>query len=539
MKRHTFYKKWSKPGALFFLLCLTIPVFAQEQEPLKYEVSVKAMAVPIFAVDTKGNPVYDLKEEEIQLYVNGKPFKILLFNRYGFEYEEEITEKVKPETVDKIAKPLQKIPERYLFLIIDSVFNSLSGLQRSKEIAANLVREASPGDTFIVLENNPGQGLKYVIGPEKDKKILTGKINQIKQLPVTRMRMKSRGKVADFLSAEKSFGGDYHYFDPNKAKKDREDEKLRYITDMKIFSKVLVELKFALKTITKPKIVFLISEGISRGAFKEEWALKVEESQDEMMKTRMRGDTGSTEFNTQQFYFQYLKNVAEAINDAGAVIYSINPRRMEVSDDYDVRGDDSLKFLAAESGGQYFRGMDTQKLVKRVRKSTAAYYEVFFYPETETTGKMHFQVKCKRKGVRVHSINYSEKERAYADMPKMQKKLFAFNLVTGGTWSRMVAKVDRLKYKKRGTVKKGDKTIKNIEVTIPRQMRGRAVDIFVLLVEPVSLKANIDLKNQTVDEKVKIGIQIEKDKKPFVVIIDLTDVHFLINPLILQINICF
>jgi len=35
-----------------------------EKDILRYEVQVRAQVVPIFAVDSKGNAVYDLKEEE-------------------------------------------------------------------------------------------------------------------------------------------------------------------------------------------------------------------------------------------------------------------------------------------------------------------------------------------------------------------------------------------------------------------------------------------------------------------------------------------
>jgi VWFA-related protein len=490
---------------------------AQNQDSLKYEIKIKAMVVPVFAVDSKGNPVYDLKEEELQLYVNGKPFKILQFNRYGFEFEEKIEEPVKRLTVKEKPEKVVKKPERYLFIIIDSIFNSLAGLRRSKEIAVGLVESASQGDAFIILENNPGGGLKYVIGPEKNKKKLIGQIEKIKQLPVTRMKLRNPKRKGHFFSADKRHlrQKNTYFFNPEKNRKDKEDEKLRYITDMKYFSKVLAEFKYALKFITRPKIVFLISEGISKGAFIEVASLNP--------------DGESSEFNTQNFYFEYLRNVSKAINDGGSVIYSINPRRLDVSDDDYTEGDDSLKFMAAESGGQYFRGLDTQKIVKRIKKSTAAYYELFFYPGTESTAKMRIKIKCKRKGVRVHSINYSEQEKSYAEMPKIQKELFAFNLITGGNWSRVVAKVEKLKYKKMKRKKAVGENIRNIEVTIPRTMKGHVVDIFVLMVNPETLKADIDMKSQTVDERIEIGVKIEKGKKSFVVIIDPATVYCIYN----------
>ena len=64
---------------LFLLLfCASdLPAQAQaqakdDQERLKYQVSVEAQLVPIFAVDKKGNPVFDLKPDELILYADGK-----------------------------------------------------------------------------------------------------------------------------------------------------------------------------------------------------------------------------------------------------------------------------------------------------------------------------------------------------------------------------------------------------------------------------------------------------------------------------------
>lgn len=423
-----------------------------------------------------------------------------------------------------------KSPERYVFVIIDSIFNSRPGLRRSKELAAGLVNNASPGDNFIVLSCNPGSGLQYKIGPTKNKKKLTDTITKIKLLPVHRRRMKSPKKAADYLTADKRYMKVFMDFNPEKPRKDREHEKFQYVTDMKYLSKVLVDLKYALKTITRPKMVYFISEGVSRGAFKEEGPLgKPPQNSGGFRQQLYNEPVRENQFNTQQFYFTYLKNVAKALNDGGTVMYTLNSRRMRVEDDYDVRGDDSLKFLADESGGQYFRGMDIENIITRVKKSTAAYYEIFFHPESKSTANMKFSVRCERKGVKVHSIVSAGKERSYADMPKIQKKMFAYNLVTAGTWSRMVAKIDKLKYKKLKAKTIRGKTVRDIKVTIPQDMIGKQVDVFVLNLNPVTMKADIALTRRTAGDSMRISVPVEKGKKPFVAVIEPNNVQCIYN----------
>ncbi len=500
---------------LFLIIGLTLLTWGQEQDPLEYEVEVQAKIVPVFAVDAGENPVYDLMAEELQLYVNGKPSRIELFSRYGFEYDGSGTGSEGGETA---SAAMIRNPVRFVFIIVDSIFNSHAGLKRSKKLAAGLIGQASRGDSFFILENNPGTGLKYIAGPTKNKSELLEKISQIKQHPVIRKQL-NRPRVPAVYRA--STASEYN---PAAFRGTMEMEKLRYIADMKSFTRVLVDLKYALRTMDRPKIVFLISEGISNAAFKEEFG------------TNRGSDTGrgginfgNREFSTQTYYFTYLNKIAESFNQGGAVIYSINPRRIDVSDDNDSAGDDSLKYLAARSGGKYFRGLDVPYIVNRVKKSTAAYYELFFYPEAGSADKMHFNVTCEREGVRIHTIKFSEKDRPYRFMPKVQKQLFAFNMVTGGTWSRMVATIGKLGYKNLGIRKRGDKTIGNIEVSLPEHMRARVLDIFVLNIDPGTMKSDIDLKRRAVGDFVNIDAHLEKGKKTFVAVIDPTNVQCIYN----------
>ena len=54
-----------------------INLFPQtRQEPLRYEVEVVLVEIPLYVVDKKGNPVLDLKPEDLTLYEKGKKQKI-------------------------------------------------------------------------------------------------------------------------------------------------------------------------------------------------------------------------------------------------------------------------------------------------------------------------------------------------------------------------------------------------------------------------------------------------------------------------------
>ena len=130
------------------------------------------------------------------------------------------------------------------------------------------------------------------------------------------------------------------------------------------------------------------------------------------------------------------------------------------------------------------------------------------------------KIKCKRKGVKINTLGYGEKPRPYAEMKEPLKKLFALNVVLGGSWSRMVGKVQRVVCRKIGETPKKKITIKKIDVNIIKALQNRNLDIFVLNVHPVTLKAAIDLFQRKVGEKETIEVEAQTGRKQFVVIVE-------------------
>jgi hypothetical protein len=169
-----------------------------QHDPLHYEVQVTAQVIPIFAVDKKGNPVYDLKEEELELYINKKPYKILDFMSYQVTEEaqkkgdikkadikEGQIQTVTSETGEEQRKRKIKIksPERVNFIILDGISNCKSGVRNAKKLAIDTVKSAGPSDSFVLLQATPYTGLCYLIGPEKDKAKLIRSLNSIYKNP--------------------------------------------------------------------------------------------------------------------------------------------------------------------------------------------------------------------------------------------------------------------------------------------------------------------------------------------------------------------
>lgn len=486
-----------KIAALFIVSIILITgnlaaAVTMEQPEETHNVSVDVMIVPMFAVDSKGNPVHDLKQEELELYVNGEPVNISQFFKLTFDHQ-QVTRLVAKDTGKQLL--VRHTPERFVFIIIDSVFNSFHGYRRAKKIAEGIVKNGSLGDRFVVLENTGTGGLRYIAGPMNKEEI----VKSIKKLKVPA----TKWDRSLFMTRSWNELADSQQYDPRYAeytKNQKIKEKLHYKQQAKYFSRSLGQFKYALKSIVKPKIVYLISEGIWRNAFRIDEEMVERNSGQGVVSIASPEKTVKDQKDIfDRELFKYLQAMVHTINEGGSVFYAINPAKIQR--DNGITGDMSLKYLASEGGGKYIAGTDTGKIIQTVKKTTAAYYELAFHSIAGHGNNFDIQLKCSRPGIKIHSLNKTEKGKAYSDMLPVERKLFALNAVTGGSWSRIVGEVNQHnKFKKKKT-SNGDY---EVSVTIPDKLKGQALDLVFLSLDSVTKKANINLTSRKVEgEKVK------------------------------------
>ncbi len=501
--------KPEKRLSTFFLLvfCLVIlaPAFSspQEHDPIKHEVAVSRLIIPVFAFDTSGSPVYDLKQEDLQLYINGKPVEISSLSRINFQYDEETTKTIKEKKIEPEAPVVQ---ERIVFFIFDTMFNSFYGLKNGKKIVNKIVDSDPQQSQYVIMENSLFGGLNLVGGPETDKKKVKKLIKRVARVP------EHNGVESDYDITSRS---PLSYNNTNKILR-RENRKFEK-EKIKIFVDFLSRLKYSLEAIDQPKIVFLVSEGFPQILFYEA-NLNIQ---------------GHVSYDPTPF--RMMKQLVKEINDGGSLMYTIYPGRVNLHqrpphsssaakgeqgvtptfgftlDDVFIpitrdSGIDSLKTMGVGSGGQFFEG-SAERIIKEVHKSTAAYYELAFTPPSAPGDSMRIKIKCRRKGVRVDSLVHTMRNKVYADMNQVQKKIFAINLVMGRNWANIEEKI-----------KKGDYTWQNnektaIEVTIPENMKQRPVDIFIIQFEEDFKNPDIKMARKTVTGKEIIEIKKKKNKE--------------------------
>jgi VWFA-related protein len=509
------------------------------QEKIQHEVAVDRMLIPVFAFDSKGNPVQDISMEELELYINGKPVPISSFNRILFKHDVETTKKKAGKSKKIPSTPQINPQERIVILIFDNMYTSFYGIKRSKKVAKRLFESKNLGK-FVLLEHSMFGGLKLLGGPEDDPKKLKKFMKKLSRLPTREAR-------SDSFDASSRHDG----FDPQNdfGKLQRYEERKHQKLQVKFFVDFLAKLKYTLESINQPKIVFLLSEGFSEILFFEadpsiEYSLKYDADiplriQKLVKEINSGGSliysvyTGRIKTYKKLFNFAAPRKDNQIHGQKGEMIV-VNWNDLGVTlDDMDIpiarlSGVESMKSIAVGSGGQYIEG-DVDGMVKTIQQTTSAYYELAFTP-TDNMGKnLKIKLKCKREGVNVNSLAQTKTRLDYKDLEKIQKKILAMNVVIKRNWIYNLGKTQIAAFKWTDNQKK------RFTVQLPEEMKGRKLDFFMLHFDLSLKNPDIKMKSRVISDTEALDIDRKNHPVPgysYFVIIDPETKNCIFNKLI-------
>ncbi|MCK5005113.1 MAG: hypothetical protein KAS21_08490, partial [Candidatus Aminicenantes bacterium] len=335
---------------LSIILFLIVSFNVIPEKKVVENVEVDWWILPVFAIDKDDNSVLDLKNGDIEIFINNRKIKNFTLYKRDFNVEKE---KVIKTEVKK--RPLKR---KIAFLIFDVAFTALENLGRSKAIAKDLIAKGSDSTSFVIMIVDPYAGLQYKAGPETDKEILNAIID--KEVTINE-RARSIEPAVTAISGAQITGkrGSKYGAGGMAFLSDEITSSLRNTNKSFYFS--FESLYYALNQITDNKFIYFFSEGLSF------WSRKSSKHSEEQ-------------------YFRDLKKSADYMGQSGSVIFVINPNGFE-SGDINTRsgggfsriqaGPDSLKYIASESGGRYLRG-NKKDLSERFEKMNKAYYEIAF-----------------------------------------------------------------------------------------------------------------------------------------------------------------
>ena len=488
--------------AAIMFFSLINPGFSQEenrQKTIVEKVEVNWWQVPIFALDKHGSPILDLKDTDIEVWVNDRRIEAFTFYKREFI----VSTPVQKEAIDSqqpSEKPKEKVPRalkpQSFFLVFDVAMSGQRCTKHSKEIAGKIITSAGPGIQFTVLTIEPFKGLNYICGPSADKKELLDSIDK-----------KVIGKHNERIVDTSKF-----FADPDYDELGGMDQQVAayYRKKAEGFFNSFESLYLVFNSIEDNKFVYFFTEGISNSIID---AIKAE-------KTRYRAQ---------------LKNAAESLGRGGAVLFIVNPLGVDDASDLVTRsvdansdryagstasyfdrenersGEDYLRYMAKESGGKYLEGVK-EKIATSLEQMHRAYYEISFPDIPQLKGVTRdITIKPKRKGIFIHSLRSLEKSKTYREMNKAEKEILALNLISQSSLlktkiSSQPARVTQIKKHKNSIV---------YEILLPKEFLNQQLDVYkfrvkddreVVTLETTSLK--------TGKRKIKLQFKKKKNQAP-------------------------
>lgn len=478
--------------AVLGMVISTLPTYSFSQEEHKKiveEVSVNWWQVPVFAVDEKGNPVIDLEPGDITIIMNGKIIPTFSLDKRTFSVttrSDEVAPAVPPQAE---TPPLRN---KVVFLLFDLTLSSEHSIMRAKTIAKKIVKDAEKNTRFIVLTIEAFRGLVFIGEGNSDNQepllnIITDKVNNRRNKRIVDPRM---------IASDRSSGGGKAKYDPEDISFFRESAAKYYTRKNMGFFYAFKTLYFFLNSIQDNKFVYFFSEGISRAIQTRGGSLAGHKGQDDY----------------------YLGRVARYLSRCGAVLFIVNSRGVLDSYPSQTSGEESLLFLARESGGTYLEGTREQ-IVTRLENLNQAYYEVSFPDIPQLKGNTRkITITAKREGIRIYSLHSLEIKKKYTAMKPVEKEMLVLNLISQppnplikGIIDAYNAQVDKTKKKRESIV---------YTVTLPPGYLNKHLDLYkvwlavdnqgITQVEKIKVEALSPQKNQL---KIEFELSTGQEQK--------------------------
>jgi hypothetical protein len=384
-------------------------------------VDVEIRMIPFYAVDAKGQPVYDLRQDEVELRVGGKAISLDTLDGYSLTQAAPTAAAGRPKGVAGKTSP----PARHIIFLVDSAFSSPAGFRNARVVADRLLDDVPAGDRLYLLTHSAAKGLESKLGAtpadEPGKARLRAEL--LKLVPeVNRLSTdagqglppvvqgKGGGRNADVPTSQ--FQGE---IDSMKALGRSEYEGIA-----RQLAGSLDYIAADLRRLPGPKLLVLFSQGFDPELF-------------------FNGDMGvkpgsrdSTSVKGQRFsgIMSRFTEPLRALADSGTMTVLVNATS-PAGVGYD--GDGPLRQMAQTVGGLYASGSDPEAVERQVATATAAYYEAGFYVRgPRKAARETVEVVVHRPGVRAWAQASLKVRETYDSLSATDKRLLILNLVAGG-----------------------------------------------------------------------------------------------------------
>jgi len=412
-------------GALSVVVFLTCATAASpgKPDPPVFGADVALVLLPVFVSDGKGRAMRGLSADDFELYEDGKRAELVAF-RYVDTASDEDQETLRQASAAR----------RRFLLLFDKSFTELGGLKRAQRAAARFVRTAlSSSDLAAVATFDVDKGIRIVANFTEDRALLAHAVATLGATNLTRIS-DPLGLAADLTATDLALPGIQDSTQTVSdasltgvlavlARRMRAAEEEQYRRHIHTLIGSLEELAKGLRNVDGRKQIVYFSAGFDSRLLIGQTGSEQRSAAESIAEGRLWEVDGATRHGDSRI-LDLLSTMTRSISHADAVIHSVDVTGLgtdrslsrttvTVDSQRDVGGREGLNFLAAETGGRFFKdATDLGPVMGEMLEMTSRYYVLGFQPVgSKGPGAFHkIKVKIARKGAKLsHRAGYYEK----------------------------------------------------------------------------------------------------------------------------------
>ncbi|GBC83795.1 hypothetical protein HRbin11_00213 [bacterium HR11] len=410
-------------------------------------VEVHLQIIPFYVVDESGQPVLDLKPEEVQVLVDGKPYPLGHLDRYAFIQGLTSGDSERPEASgndpsverqpvsDTIGKPrLETNPSRrHVLLLFDLAFSSPRGFRISREVSLQTCERILDRDLVYLLVFSGTKGLQRLWGPVSGRDRVCDLLRR--SLGLRRGVERAPSPDVDFPSEEGRNVESNITVSSELEDYVREAQTFNQWTYRDVAQRLAAafkQLAASLRPVYGPKLLIYFSQGVRNNVyFAAAYAEPVEQP---IVPGQFPQLYGQDDRLGSSFLYQDFEEAVRALAEAGVMVMVVNPEGYLTEAGAPLSGENSLRHIARVTSGLYVEGTQEKDIRQQVSQWTAAYYEAGIYlRHREYKGKFHkVEVRLLRPGVRLWSLRGFRDPRPYRDFTPEERLSYAIQLIYRG-----------------------------------------------------------------------------------------------------------
>ena len=424
--------------ALLFCVGLCAPAATLAQAPpaeaphYDETVDVTLVTTSFYVVDADGKSVRDLRQDEVEVTVAGKPAQIAHFEPVGAELAADAAQPT-PAPQPSSPTPAAAAPSargaagpRHVFFFFDLTFSLPRALPLAKRVADSLVAKLPPTDLLYLVTYHSQRGMNQELGPVTDAAGRQALVRRIDAMTPNVERIHRRVELPNYHDLGKRSDAGL-MADTYTAAHDNELD--AYAAEGAALAKSLQSFSAFLRQVPGPKAVLYFTQGIDSDIYGGLSA-----------GVNMSGHKATRHGDLRAVFDPALESLAET----GAALFFVDPvvgfepgDRVEgVEPDAEAHwveeaptGGGTLQLMSETSGGLVLRDPNTATLQDKLDGWLQSRYELGVYVTAEQLGKpLQAEIRVKRPGVHAWTARWLQPPRSPRELQPPERAFLAVQL---------------------------------------------------------------------------------------------------------------